>query len=225
MDQMGEKGRKTRAEILRAYNDLVYEEGVKNITIRKIAGKAGVRVGNLNYYFKKKSDMGYALAKDLYAKTGIILRECIKSEISEMDKALLDLFITILLFHRIKPLQNLALDCAADPSIIENSVKALSNLFLKMFSGEEIRIDEDTVNLAIKSALMAFFFACKVHREKNIFFTTKKYMLMTCGVLFSIIGLPARPYINSVMKYINRLDENYIIEQIYTLQDYDYELK
>ena len=51
------KGKKTRAEILRAYNDLVYEEGIKTVTIKKIAQKVGISVGNLNYYFKKKSDI------------------------------------------------------------------------------------------------------------------------------------------------------------------------
>ena len=220
---MIKKGHKTRAEILRAYNDLIYEQGVKSVTIRKVAKRAGVSVGNLNYYFKKKSDIGYALAADLYGKTNIILGRCIEDAISEMNKTLIELYITILLFHRVPQLQNLALESAADPSISKGSIKALSKLFLKMFAGEGIEVEANTLNLAIQSALMAFFFACKLNREKRLGFTTQKFITITYGVLFSIIGLPAKPYIDGVMHYINLLDEDYIIEQIYALQDYDYD--
>ena len=223
--QMIKKGKKTRAEILRAYNDLIYEQGAKSVTIRKVAERAGISVGNLNYYFKKKSDMGYALASDLYGKTHIILGRCIDDDISRMNKTLIELYITILLFHRIPELQNLALESAADPSISRGTIRALSKIFFKMFADEGIKLEEDIMALAMQSALMTFFFACKLNREKDLRYTTHKFIFLTYGVLFSIIGLPAKPYIDGVMQHIDLLDEDYIIEQIYTMQDYDYEGK
>lgn len=218
---MTEKGQKTRAEILRAYNDLVYEEGIKTVTVKKIAQKAGISVGNLNYYFKKKSDITDALVGDLFAKTSIILKKCIHVELSGLDKVLLDVFTIILLHHRITPLKNIAFEATADPSVIETSSNFVSSIFIKRFSEEGIQTDKKTTILAIQSSIMAFFFALKLKPS----YTTQNFLTLTFGVFFSILGLPAKPYIERAIEIKDMIDEDYLIEQIYNLQDYDYEIR
>jgi|GEM_PF-6532168 len=216
---MTEKGQKTRAEILRAYNDLVYEEGIKTVTVKKIAKKAGISVGNLNYYFKKKSDITDALVGDLFAKTSVILKEFIHAELTGLDRVLLDVFTIIVLHHRITPLKNIAFEATADPSIIESSSGFVSNIFIERFNEEGIQTDKMTIILAIQSAIMAFFFALKLKPS----YTTGHFLTLTFGIFFSVLGLPAKPYIKRAMEIKNLIDEDYLIQQIYSLQDYDYE--
>ena len=157
----------------------------------------------------------------MFAKTNIILKQDFHFELTGLDKALFDVYITIILHHRITPLQNIALEATTDPSLIESASNFISDVFTKIFTQEGIQADKKTVTLAIKSALMAFFFALKIKPSD----TTENYLTLTFAVFFSVLGLPAKPYINRVMELKNMFDEDCIIEQIYSLQDYDYEMR
>ena len=218
---MTEKGKKTRADILRAYNDLVHEKGVRHITVKKIAQKAGISPGNLNYYFKKKSDIGYALAGDLFAKTNIILSQTLQFGLTMLEQGLLGLYITVLLHHRMMPLKKMAIETATDPSIVENLSNYISDVFITIFAKEGIQTDPKTVALATKSSLLAFSFALNLKPSE----TTESYLVLTLGVFFSVLGLPSEPYINHVKKLKKMIDEDYLIKQIYSMQDYDYEVR
>ncbi len=55
------KGRKSIDEILDAATALLAEEGYANLSTRKVAARAGMRPGNLQYYFPAKRDMVHAL--------------------------------------------------------------------------------------------------------------------------------------------------------------------
>ena len=218
---MTEKGKKTRAEILRAYSDIVHEEGVRTITVKKIAQRVGISPGNLNYYFKKKSDIGYALAGDLFAKTNIILSQDPHFVLTNLDKALLDIYITVMLHNRIMPLKNMALETATDPSIVDNLTNYLSDVFIKLFTKKRIQADNKTVTLATKTALMAFAFALKLTPSE----TTENYFVLTLNVFFSVLGFDPKPYMKRIMELKNMIDEDNVIQQIYSMQDYDYEIK
>ena len=45
------KGKDTRNQILNVARDLLIDEGYHNFSLRKVAEHAGIRVGNLQYYF------------------------------------------------------------------------------------------------------------------------------------------------------------------------------
>ncbi|MEX0706696.1 MAG: TetR/AcrR family transcriptional regulator [Woeseia sp.] len=51
------KGQETRATILRAATDLLLEDGYGNFVFRKVAKRAGVKPGNVQYYFSTKRDL------------------------------------------------------------------------------------------------------------------------------------------------------------------------
>jgi AcrR family transcriptional regulator len=55
------KGRHRAQEILRAARALLVENGYAALTTRKVAGRAGVRQSNLQYYFPTKVDLVRAL--------------------------------------------------------------------------------------------------------------------------------------------------------------------
>jgi AcrR family transcriptional regulator len=56
-----EKGRRSVDEILDAATELLAEDGYAALTTRKVAARAGMRPGNLQYYFPAKRDMVRAL--------------------------------------------------------------------------------------------------------------------------------------------------------------------
>ena len=55
------KGQQRILEILRAARDVLINEGYHQLTMRKVAKRCGITVGNLNYYYPSKAD----LLKDL----------------------------------------------------------------------------------------------------------------------------------------------------------------
>lgn len=55
------KGHETREEILRAALHLLVEEGYRAMTMRRIAGKCGMKLGNLTYHFPTREDLVQAL--------------------------------------------------------------------------------------------------------------------------------------------------------------------
>ena len=55
------KGKDKRNHILDVARDLLIDAGYHNFSLRKVAEKAGIRVGNLQYYFPAKSDLVQAM--------------------------------------------------------------------------------------------------------------------------------------------------------------------
>lgn len=55
------KGQDRRKHILDVARDLLIDSGYHNFSLRKVAEKAGIRVGNLQYYFPAKADLVKAM--------------------------------------------------------------------------------------------------------------------------------------------------------------------
>jgi len=52
-----QKGLARLLDILDAAREVFTEQGYSNLTMRKVAGKAGISIGNLNYYYRTKEDL------------------------------------------------------------------------------------------------------------------------------------------------------------------------
>ena len=55
------KGQNRVTEILEAAENLLIDEGYHNFSLRKVAGAAGIKLGNLQYYFPTKDDLVKAM--------------------------------------------------------------------------------------------------------------------------------------------------------------------
>ena len=51
------KGKQRTEDILRKAQEVLIEEGYSNFTMRNIAARAGIRMGNLQYYYQTKNDL------------------------------------------------------------------------------------------------------------------------------------------------------------------------
>jgi AcrR family transcriptional regulator len=60
-----QKGKDKRKQILDVARELLIDAGYHNFSLRKVAEKAGIRVGNLQYYFPAKSDLVQAMLDDV----------------------------------------------------------------------------------------------------------------------------------------------------------------
>ena len=56
-EKLTTKGKKTRENIMNTAKKLFYERGYTNTGIQDIAEEAGVKLGTMTYYFKKKTDL------------------------------------------------------------------------------------------------------------------------------------------------------------------------
>lgn len=56
-----QKGKDKRQDVLEAAVDLLIESGYHNFSMRKVADAAGIRVGNLQYYFPSKAKLVKAM--------------------------------------------------------------------------------------------------------------------------------------------------------------------
>jgi AcrR family transcriptional regulator len=91
-----------RTEIVRALYDCLAEQGHEKVTIKTIAGRAGLPYGVIHYYFKSKDDIISALAQALVARYSQKLDERlaeVRTDSEEIDVAL-DFVVDELIFNR-----------------------------------------------------------------------------------------------------------------------------
>lgn len=109
------KGERTRQAILDAALDLLREEGVEGATMRAVAKRAGVSVGNAYYYFKSKEHLVQGFYELTHREHEEACRELLEKE-TDFKKRLRGVLLakieTAEPYHR---LSGLLFKTAADP--------------------------------------------------------------------------------------------------------------
>jgi AcrR family transcriptional regulator len=145
------KGERTRAQILEAALDLFRERGYDETTMRAIAERAGVAVGNAYYYFRSKEHLIQAFylqthLEHLEASREILARERgLRERLLGVMRAKLD---TIMPYHRFA---GVLFKTAADPASPLNPFSAESGptreqataLFAEVVTGADTRLTPD----------------------------------------------------------------------------------
>lgn len=90
----------TRRKILNITKRLMRQEGIGNLTIRKIAKEANVNVASINYYFGSKDDLFFQCISDVVTQLGkalmifdnsqLTVTERVKGYLSELAKILIE---------------------------------------------------------------------------------------------------------------------------------------
>jgi AcrR family transcriptional regulator len=147
------KGEQTRAQILETALELFRERGYEETTMRAIAEKAGVAVGNAYYYFKSKEHLIQAFyarthEEHLAASREVLARERgLRERLLGVMRAKLD---TIAPYHRFS---GILFKTAADPASPLNPFSAESvpvrrqstELFAEVITGSDTRLSPDLV--------------------------------------------------------------------------------
>lgn len=80
------KGKETKATILRSAKDLLLDEGYGNFVFRRVAKRAGVEPGNVQYYFARKRDLLWAVLKPELENYQARLENAVKSGHTKEEK-------------------------------------------------------------------------------------------------------------------------------------------
>jgi len=145
------KGEQTRAQILEAALELFRERGYDETTMRAIAERAGVAVGNAYYYFRSKEHLIQAFyerthMEHLEASREILARERgLRERLLGVMRAKLD---TIMPYHRFS---GVLFKTAADPASPLNPFSEESRptreqstaLFAEVVAGADTRLTPD----------------------------------------------------------------------------------
>jgi AcrR family transcriptional regulator len=147
------KGERTRAQILETAIELFRERGYDETTMRAIAERAGVAVGNAYYYFRSKEHLIQAFyarthGEHLEACRDVLARERgLRERLHGVMKAKLD---TILPYHQFA---GVLFKTAADPQSplnpfseeSEPTRRQATELFAEVIAGADARLTPDLV--------------------------------------------------------------------------------
>jgi AcrR family transcriptional regulator len=213
------KGEQTRAQILETALELFRERGYEETTMRAIAEKAGVAVGNAYYYFKSKEHLiqaFYARTHDehLAASREVLAREQgLRERLLGVMRAKLD---TIAPYHRFS---GILFKTAADPASPLNPFSDESlpvrqqstELFAEVITGSDTRLSPDLV-AALPNLLWVY------HMGIILFWihdgspgTRRSYFLMEKSVklilrLVSLFQFPLlRPFLKELLGMVAEL--------------------
>lgn len=123
---------RTRAAILEAAFEEIYERGFQGVGVREIAAKAGVTTGAFFHHFPTKSDVGYAIVDELL-RDGILERwirplDAYTNPLEGMLRAFRDTFDEWADTHLSRgcPLNNLAQEMSSvDPAFREKAAAVI----------------------------------------------------------------------------------------------------
>jgi AcrR family transcriptional regulator len=214
------KGEQTRAQILETALELFRERGYEETTMRAIAEKAGVAVGNAYYYFKSKEHLIQAFyarthEEHLMASRELLAREKgLRERLLGVMRAKLD---TIAPYHRFS---GILFKTAADPASPLNPFSAESEpvrrqsteLFAEVITGSGTRLSPDLV-AALPNLLWVY------HMGIILFWIhdsspgcRRSYFLMEHSVklilrLVSVFQFPLlRPFLKELLGMVAELD-------------------
>lgn len=80
------KGQETKAAILKSARELLLDEGYGNFVFRRVAKRAGVEPGNVQYYFARKRDLLWAVLEPELENYQERLENAVRSGRTKKDK-------------------------------------------------------------------------------------------------------------------------------------------
>jgi AcrR family transcriptional regulator len=66
--QLGSKGQRQRKLILKISREMFEEDGLEGLALRRVAAQAGMKLGNLQYYFSTKDELLEGLMRDIFGE-------------------------------------------------------------------------------------------------------------------------------------------------------------
>ena len=145
------KGEQTRAQILNTALDLLNEHGYEKTTMRAIAGKAGVSLGNAYHYFASKEHLIQAFYHRLHEEHLAAARPVLENESSLKGRLRTVIRLKIETLEPYHEFAGVLLKTAADPHsplnpFAHNSAPVRRDsigFFEEMLAGTKMRIPDD----------------------------------------------------------------------------------
>lgn len=206
------KAERTRQRIVTAALDLFRAEGYEATTMRMVADRAGVSVGNAYYYYKSKTLLLEAFYTEIH-QDHVALAEPILLEEKDLSKRLLGLMQAKLQviepYHRFA---GLMFKAAADPKSPLSPFHEASaatrvegiELFAAALAGSRIRIPKD-ISLELPGLLWTYSMGIVlywIHDDSPQRANTRRLMEHSVGIVVHCIKLASNPLMRPLRKKI-----------------------
>ncbi|HEX5736128.1 MAG TPA: TetR family transcriptional regulator [Blastocatellia bacterium] len=209
------KGEQTRAVILETALELFRERGYEETTMRAIAERAGVALGNAYYYFRSKEHLIQAFYSRIHEERQAPSLELLNKEPDLMKRLLGIMYImveTIEPYHRFA---GVLFRTAADPKSPLNPFSEESEptrresiaLFAQVLEGSDSKVHKD-LKQELPYLLWLYHMGITlfwIHDSSAGRARTYKLIDRTVDILVKLIGLASNPLMRPVRKAALRL--------------------
>jgi AcrR family transcriptional regulator len=209
------KGEQTRALILETALDLFKENGYEETTMRAIAQRAGVALGNAYYYFRSKEHLIQAFYGRTHEQLAQAARPVLDREHSLKERLLGVMRANIDLIEPYHRFAGILFSTAADPQSplnpfspeSEQARRESTALFAEVIEGSKLKVPKD-----LKEELP--FLLWLYHMGVTLFWIhdtspgrarTRHLVDRTVGILANLISLASKPFMRPLRKSVLRL--------------------
>jgi AcrR family transcriptional regulator len=209
------KGEQTRVLILETALDLFKENGYEETTMRAIAQRAGVALGNAYYYFRSKEHLIQAFYGRTHEQLAQAARPVLEREHSLKERLLGVMRANIDLIEPYHRFAGILFSTAADPQSplnpfspeSEQARRESTALFAEVIEGSKLKVPKD-----LKQELP--FLLWLYHMGVTLFWIhdtspgrarTRHLINRTVGILANLISLASKPFMRPLRKSVLKL--------------------
>jgi len=206
----------TRATIVRAARELMFERGFDATTMRAIADRAGVSLGNAYYYFAGKDDLIQGFYEEIAAAHQIRVREAVRGKRGLGDRITASLEVLVEICEEYAPVADALLTRGITPNGPLNPFSAQSSrpreLFLEtsaeLVAGARLRTDAE-LRAALPELLWLVQLAVTLgwvqdlSDDKAVTLRSVRRLGPMLGRLISVARVPAlRPFVRTMLEQL-----------------------
>ncbi len=208
----GTKGERTRAHILATALQLFREHGYESTSMRAIAEKAGVSVGNAYHYFESKEHLVQAFYALTHAEHLAACEPLLEHEKDLAKRLRIVLETKLETAEPYHHLSALLFRTAADPKSPLNPFSAESSpvrdeateLMQRVVDGSKVRIPAD-LRAELPSLLWLYEMSVIlfwIHDESKGRARTRELIERTCSLVSRLIGLAGNPFLRPMRREV-----------------------
>lgn len=222
---MKEQG-SVKAKLLRMYNDLMYEQGYEQTTVRQIADKCGIGRGHLYFYFTKKEQFPIALRADLLKKIEIILDETYPElEPGGLQRFLLSVKLVRYMFSQRPELYRAQAEYASHTEVLDGFAEQMQPGLAAGLSGLGLTIARELIEESLLSATYSEYAVIK-YRYRNSTEQLDHDFLFNhfCSVLFGHFSLLQETLAETQRQASNLFSRHAgeMLRRVYAMDQYNY---
>ena len=209
------KGEQTRELILETAVEMFRERGYEETTMRAIAEKAGVALGNAYYYFKSKEHLIQAFYGRTHQELAALARPVLDRENRLRDRLLGVMRANLEVIEPYHRFAGILFRTAADPSSPLNPFSAESTrtregsiaLYFELVEGSSLRIPDD-LKKELPFLLWLYHMGIVlfwIHDNSSGRKRTRHLIERTGEIISTLISLASKPFMRPLRKSVLKL--------------------
>ena len=220
---MSAKARQMRARILHEFNDLIYENGYNDATLRQLAERCGISRGHLYFYFKKKEELQNALSADLYGKIRLIFDDVLDSGCDQLQRFLsLHLLVNYLIAEK-RELYRVSAECAEHVEIMDGKAELDLPALYRGLRDAGYTPEPELLKPACVCATSSAYAYIRCLYRSGLPLDYQALFRLFAETLFRLARFPAgETYIDRCLAWFRQQDPARLMEMVYEMDACNY---